>query len=207
MPVVPRIAMGNNAVFGFPPQMLTKLRYCESYALVSTSGSIAKQVMYVNSTFDPDNTGGGHQPLYRDTYASLYDQYAVVAATIKVTFSTLATTTGVHVGVLIDDDSSTSSTFSTLCEQNLGKHALLAPATGALSNKTIVLKWNCKKHLGIDPFTSQTYKTSVGSNPLEIASFLLWASPADGSTTTTTQVYIELVQEVLWTELTTPTQS
>lgn len=207
MPVVPRIALGNNLMFGFPSRILTKLRYVDTYALVSTSGTVAKQVLYLNSTFDPDNTGTGHQPLYRDTYAAVYDEYAVVSTKAIIDFQSLATGTGLSCGAVIDDDNSTSSTVTTLMEQNNGKHMLLPPLLGSLSNRTITINWDCEKHLGINPYTSSEYKTPVGSNPTVLASLLLWSAPADGSSTTTNQVQVTLEQTVLWTELSTPTQS
>lgn len=207
MPVVPRIALGSSTVYGFPPTLLTKLRYVDTYALISTAGAIAKQVMYLNSTFDPDNSGTGHQPLYRDTYAAIYDQYAVVSCRAIVQFQSLAASTGMVIGAVIDDDNVSSSTPTVLMEQNLGKHMLLPPFTGSISNRTIVISWNCKRHLGIDPFTSQTYKSAVGSNPSEIASLIIWSVPADGSSTATSQVQVTLEMEVLFTELQTPSSS
>lgn len=207
MPVVPRIALGNRMIYGFPPTLLTKLRYVDTYALVSSSGALAKQIMYLNSTFDPDNSGVGHQPLYRDTYAAIYDQYAVVSTKATVQFQSLATGTSMVVGMVIDDDNTPSTSPTTLMEQNLGKHTLLPPLNGSLSNRTLTISWNAKKHLGIDPFVSQTYKTAVGSNPSEIASLAIWSIPADGTSTATCQVQVTLEMEVLFTELTTPTSS
>jgi len=207
MPVVPRIAMGANTIYGFPPTLLTKLRYVDTYALISTAGAIAKQVMYLNSTFDPDNSGSGHQPLYRDTYAAIYDQYAVVSCKATIQYQSLAATTGMVIGAVIDDDNSSSSTPTVLMEQNNGKHLLLPPFTGSISNRTLTIPWSCKKHLGIDPFTSQTYKTAVGSNPSEVASLIIWSVPADGSSTATVQVQVTLEMEVLFTELQTPSSS
>jgi len=204
---IPRIAMGNNLAFGFPPKLLTKLRYADTYAMVSTAGTIAKQVMNINSIFDPDSTGVGHQPLYRDTYAAIYDQYAVVSATIKATYVSLASTSGVHAGLVLDDDSSVSNTITTLMEQNLGVNTLLSTSSGALSVRTLTGNFNCKRDLGIDPYASETYKTAVGSNPTEDYCALVWMVPADGSSTVTNQVVVEIEYTVLWTELSTPTSS
>jgi len=174
--------------------------------LVSVSGSIGKQVIYLNSTYDPDNTGTGHQPLYRDTYAAIYDQYAVVSATLTVTFVINAAQACI-VGAVVEDDNTTSSSVTTLMEQNLGEHRLVPMATGSPNTHTFTVKWDCKRDLGIDPYASESYKTAVGSNPTEVASMLLYAVPADGAASTTTFANITLEQVVLWTELTTPTGS
>lgn len=193
--------------YGFPTTLLTKLRYVDTYALISTAGAIAKQVLYLNSTFDPDNSGTGHQPLYRDTYAAIYDQYSVVSTKTTIQYQSLAASTGMVCGAVIDDDNSTSSTPTVLMEQNRGKHMLLPPFTGSISNRTIVIDWDCKRDLGIDPYTTQTYKTAVGSNPSEVAALLIWSVPADGSATATVQVQVTMEFTVYWTELQTPSSS
>jgi len=194
-------------IFGFPTKLVTKLRYCDIHQLTSTAGSIGKQLYNINSTFDPDQTGTGHQPMYRDTYAGIYDQYAVVSAKITVIFISNAATSAMLVGTVVDDDSSTSSTFQTLCEQSTGEHYLIPNSTGSLNNHKFVINWSAKNHLGIDPYASETYKTAVASNPTEISTLLCWAYPADGSSTTSTTIFVEVEQTVLWTELATPVQS
>ncbi len=207
MPVVPRIALGNQLMFGFPSQLLTKLRYVDTYALVSTSGSVAKQVNCCNGIYDPDLTGVGHQPLYRDTFAAIYDQYAVVSTKIKATFNNLYDSTSFHAGIVMDDDGTTSSSPTTLMEMNLGKNVLLPPKSGSLSSRTLSIVFDAKRHLGIDPYTSETYKTAVTTNPTEQSTVLFWASPGDGAATGTVQVNVEMEFLVLFTELATPTGS
>lgn len=201
--VVPRFTKLGKQIYGFPPTLLTRLRYCDSYIITSTTGAVGKQVMLVNSIFDPDSTGVGHQPLYRDTYASLYDQYAVVSAKVKLTFITNGATAPMIVGALIDDDTTTSTTYYVLMEQSKGKHMALAGATGSLSRDHMTLEWNCREQLGIDPFTSETYKSAVGSNPTEQQSLLIWASTLDGLSTANVSVLLEIDFEVYFTELAT----
>jgi hypothetical protein len=163
--------------------------------------------MLINSAFDPDSTGTGHQPLYYDTYSSVYDQYAVISAKIKVTFLSNATTSGMIFGGVVDDDTSSSSTYQTLCEQTTSTHMMLSNATGSDSRRTITINWNAKDHLGIDPYASETYKTAVGVNPTETSTLIIFAKPADGSSTTTSLVFVDLEQTILFTELSTPVQS
>lgn len=203
---VARMVVGNAVPLGFPPKLLSKLRYVDSYSLISTVGSTAKQNMILNSTFDPDQSGTGHQPLYRDTFAAVYDQYAVVQCDVVAKFINTASVP-VTVGCVYDDDSTSSSTVNTLCEQTTGQHTILPALTGSLSSSTFRYHWDCETMLGIDPYASQTYKTAVGSNPGESADFLMWASPSDGSSTTTVILHVEMIFTVLWTELQTPVQS
>jgi hypothetical protein len=203
---VATMSVRGNQLLGFPPKLLAKVRYVDSYALTSTVGSVSKQVMILNSTFDPDNTGSGHQPLYRDTFAGLYDQYAVTQCDVVVKFVNTSATP-ITVGCVYDDDNSTSGTVNTLCEQTTGQHTIVPALTGSLSSTTFRYHWDCETMLGIDPYASETYKTAVGSNPSESADFLLWASATDGASTGSVVVHVEMVFTVLWTELTTPTQS
>lgn len=204
-PGVATLATNRGLPTGFPDKILSKLRYVDLMTLTSTVGSIGKNAFRWNSTFDPDATGTGHQPLYRDTFSSVYDQYAVISATARVKFINPGTNP-MRVGVLTDDDFTSSTTVDTLCEQNHGQHVLLPPMLGSLSSHTFTISWDCKQILGIDPFSSETYKTAVGSNPSEESYLHVWASdPLAG--TTSVYVEVELVQIVLWTELGTPVQS
>lgn len=204
--MVPRIALGSSLVFGFPNKLLTRLRYCDTIPLSSSVGSLAKQIFYINSTFDPDNTGTGHQPLYRDTYAGIYDQYAVVSAVFRCT---IVNQMGVPLmcGLVLDDDASTSTNYNTLAEQNNASMRLVPALTGSISSTRFVFNWECQKHLGIDPYASQTYKTGVGSNPTEVSTMVVWGQPVDLATTGTFYIHVEIDQTVLFTELTTPTQN
>jgi len=203
---VPRITGLTGLVYGFPMQLLTRLRYCDTNPLVSTLGGQAKYVLRLNSTFDPDLTSAGHQPLYRDTYAAIYDHYAVISTRVEVTFVNTGSVPLIC-GCLVEDDSSSSTTTSVLMEQTTGQHKLVPAQAGSLSSHTFVHEWICKRDLGIDPFASETYKTAVGLNPSEDADFVMWAQPVDLASSTTTYITYEMEQTVLWTELTTPTQS
>lgn len=203
---IPTLAMGRQLQFGFPKQMLTQLRYYDTYAMTVTTGSLGKQVMRWNSTFDPDSTGVGHQPLYRDTFAGIYDHYAVVSAKANVKIVNTSTVPLIC-GVATDDDASSAGSVSVLCEQTTGQHCLLPPVSGSLSSVTFNPTWSCKADLGIDPYSSEEYKTSVAANPTEESYLHVWATVTDGSSSTSVIVAVEMVYTVLWTELQTPSSS
>ncbi len=203
----PPVVKYTPAVFGFPDRLLTKLRYGAVYNMVSTVGSLGTWQFRWNSTFDPDFTNAGHQPLYRDTYAGIYDHYAVTRAKATIRFDNGNAAIPFVVGCLTDDDSTMSGSFNTLIEQSHGQSATLTSLSGSHSSQVFTATWDCREVLNIDPFTDSTYKTAVGSNPSEESYLDLWSIPFDGSSTATIQAYVVLEQEVLWTELTTPVQS
>lgn len=204
---IPRIVgPSGNIPLGFPAKLLTRIRYHDTEVLASTTGSIAKYYYRLNSTFDPDVTGAGHQPMFRDTFASIYDHYSVVSTKVTVKFANTSTVS-YHTGVLIDDDGSTSTNIDTLCEDTQGQTEMLPPLSGSLSSHTYHVRWDCEKYLGINPFASETYKTATGSNPAEESQLAIWAVPTDGSSSASVVVTVMLEYTVLWTELASPSQS
>ena len=76
-------------IFGFPDEFITTIRYVDVYTLTSASNGIAKQYMRMNSLFDPDQTGTGHQPYYFDQFAALYNRYTVLGSKLTAEFSLL----------------------------------------------------------------------------------------------------------------------
>lgn len=65
-----------------------KLTYADNYLHnIACNGSASTaQVFRMNSIFDPDVTGTGHQPVMRDLWASQYDYYTVIQADYKLRF-------------------------------------------------------------------------------------------------------------------------
>ena len=194
--------------YGFPDRIVTRLRYDNAGAMTTTSGSIAKQVWAMNSCFDPDVTGGGHQPLYFDQFSTIYDQYAVIKSKVIVRMSQdAAAAVPVVAGIVGDDDGSTSTTFATLMEKSHGTSRILGLGGGGHDQVLFKAKFDCRKHLTIDPFTSESYKTSIGSNPTEAYDVLQWGLSIDGTTTQTWHYIVEIHYTVLFTELKDVSQS
>lgn len=67
-----------------PDRMVTKLSYYQVITLTGGAG-IQDQVFSLNCLYDPDISGGGHQPRGFDQWASFYARYRVVAVSARVT--------------------------------------------------------------------------------------------------------------------------
>ena len=71
------------SITGFPDQMVCKLKYNTVISMVNVSGHGSYR-MNLNSLYDPDDTGSGHQPMGFDQYAAIYQDYEVRASSIYV---------------------------------------------------------------------------------------------------------------------------
>jgi len=60
------------------------LRYVQDFTLDPSGSTSAINKFAVNSLYDPDQSGSGHQPMFRDNYAAIYGTYRVNYATITV---------------------------------------------------------------------------------------------------------------------------
>lgn len=69
----------------FPSTYYCKARYCHTSILsVGTAGIYGpEQVFRLNSLYDPDFTGSGHQPYGRDQLALIYNKYCVYGALLE----------------------------------------------------------------------------------------------------------------------------
>lgn len=75
--------------FGFPTKIITILRYIDLYGVTSTAGGVANQIFSMNSAFDPDVSGVGHQPLYYDRYTAIYNNYRVLGSRLTAEISSV----------------------------------------------------------------------------------------------------------------------
>jgi len=192
-------------VFGFPNTIITKLRYCDTFNLASTAGSVVAQLFAANGIFDPDISGIGHQPMYRDNFASIYDQYVVLGSKIKVTFSNTGANAAI-VGINGDDDSSGSATLATKLEQNNSLWRQIGALGSGLDTCTITNNFEPLRDFGIAAKDDGSSSTPVGSNPNELWVFQTFMA-ANNSATLTVQCTVEIEYTVKFTELQTPVQN
>jgi len=176
-----------------PTQQTVSLRYIEGIDLApGGAGAPAKYVWRCNGAYDPNMSGVGHQPLFWDTYAGMYNHYVVTGAKIKahVWGENAATTYGSMVGIKIDDDGATSSNIGTMMELKdpyftVKMMRTNAGASGAQA--TLTSRFSAKKFFGLT--NPKDDRSNVGAltstNPNEGAFWVLIWQHIDASTTFT----------------------
>jgi hypothetical protein len=83
-----------------------------------------ENVWRLNSPFDPDLTGGTHQPYGYDQMAALYAKYVVHSVRIKLVASTAAASVTAAIGITVQPPTSTQvltgMALSDIIEKNMG---------------------------------------------------------------------------------------
>lgn len=182
-------------IFGFPNAILTTMRYCTSVALVASAGASAIHVFSANSIFDPDVTGVGHQPMYRDQYAALYENYVVLGSKISVEFVNHNTGSGAVVSISGDNDTTIVSAVDTRTEQSNAISAAMAPA----SKNTLFMNYSPEKHLGTAD--TDTGITATGSSPTNQWYYGIAACHIDSTSSLTVYARVIIEYTVKFTEL------
>lgn len=121
------------------------MTYHEEVGLTCTSGIYQVHEFNLTNLYDPDYSGTGHQPYFRDQWAALYNKYQVISAKVTVQFRQIATNNVPHnCFVILDRDASISNNLDTRMERTrgVGNATLLANSNNV---KTITQFYSAKK--------------------------------------------------------------
>lgn len=167
--------------YGFPNSIITKLRYHDIFVYNSTTGAPAPLILRANGLFDPDYSNTGHQPLFRDNYASIYDYYVVLGSKVTVTFQSNSATSPFICGIVTSDTPTISTTLDTLCEQNNAVHTVIGNMSAP--NKTLFMTYSPLENIGAVGEDDLSMLTAVGNDPSVVQYFGVWVATADATTT------------------------
>lgn len=198
---------------GFPATTTCKLVYSD-YFSVNVTATPTIYSIRANGLYDPNQTSTGHQPMFFDTYASIYDHYVVTAADIKATFYPEEITNGTSqfgtvVGIKLDDDNSISPVTSMvhLIEQPNKLFHWKLMRSGALYDKNITSvkhNYNPVSFFGIKDIkdNQDTLGAATTTNPVEEAYFnIVVGTPTDGVDLPAIPVLIKVTYTVQFSEL------
>jgi len=168
------IPLGKND-YGFPDKFKTKLRYCESGYWSAAAGGSQSNTFRMNSVYDPNLSGIGHQPMYHDTLALIYGKYRVTKAVITVKFASSSppALTAVNygptcVGLVCSNSSSfVSTSVDQRMEQNDNSTKILQPKGGGNEVVTCRQTFYPGRDLG-NGAIDDSGAGSFGNNPAQV---------------------------------------
>lgn len=183
---------------GIADRALIKLRYRDNYTLTTAGpGAFVQRAWRLNSIYDPDFTGTGHQPLCYDQWQVFYKNYRVYKT--EVTYS-LANeeNEAVQIGFVVQPDDSGVSGDDASFEQPHVYSKILGSEQG--QNRAIIKR--TIHHPRIIGQTSLQYKanentySAFGTNPNTSVFGVLFANSIDNSTLPNVAVNVTMVFHV-----------
>jgi hypothetical protein len=178
-----------------PPSVRVELPYVENLVLVP-GVAFAENQFNLNSIFDPDRTGVGHQPLGYDQWSGFYSRYRVLGVRAIVHFQNISTD-GARV-TIAGTNSTTALTTLSAAEQPFSQNKMIGGlngnSTGWLSydySIPRVVGRSMTSYLGSD-----NNAAVFGSNPAEVAILHLFVYNLTGGVVNV-QAEVKLLYDVI----------
>lgn len=185
--------------FGFPPKIQVKHRYQEINAIVTAAGGGSGSYQFrANGMYDPNVTGTGHQPLYFDQLAAVYDHFTVLKSYLKLTLSTPSADTQQVVVFLNDDSTIVSTSMATLMEQSSAKYIQFNVNSGPV---VLYIGFNAYKTYGGSILGNDNLQGTAAADPTEQTVYSIVGNAVDISKATNINFNAEIVYTAVWDEI------
>lgn len=187
---------------GFPEKMIMSHKYYDQIQMTSVSGETKNYVFKTNDLYDPNSTGGGHQPQGFDDMASLYDRYTVIGAKIQLLVLQSPTTTiNGTFGVFIDNSATWNgqSPYDTGEQSNHGRYGLIPNVQ--IAPFKIMAKWSAKKAFGGTIMSNSALSGSSTGSPVTSQYFSMTYQPFDQASAGSVQVAVKITYIAIWSNL------
>jgi len=179
-------------VFGFPDRYECSLKYVEEVTFSGT-GTTTNQVMRLNSLFDPNFTGVGHQPKYYDQLAAVYGTYIVLSTDFKVKLSN-ANSNSVRYAIAVSDSAQSVTGVQDLSESKRSVSGFLGLNSGYRSVVEHTGSINMATLHGDKYVDAQdNLQATVAANPQDPA--YLTIAVADANLTAAVSVFCEITMD------------
>lgn len=199
----------------FLPVLFKKMTYSETHKFtVGTSGLFSGIQRYkVNSLFDPDETGGGHQPAGFDILTQIYNRYKVNH--VKITMKVMdPSQDGIAVGWMLTNPSNGSDsigggTIGDIKEKQQSGVVFVNNTGSQIRTKVISLPMHTiagvtKLQFKADP---DNYTGSAIGDPGNVCKIQFAAADINGGSSATVSVNIQLEFYTMWYQRKTLAQS
>lgn len=168
--------------------------------LTSGAAGSAGGYMYAcNGMWDPNITGGGHQPMGFDTAMAFYEHYTVTDAKYSIRFFNKSVTP-MAIGAYLSPDPTILTNPQQINENGMIKQKWIGNVNGG-GVSTINFSVNMNKYFGKNAFNEDDYRGDAASNPAELVYLILFAySPDLAASSTTVPFEIDIKFRAKFTE-------
>jgi hypothetical protein len=183
-----------------PDRFVTHMKYSTLVTLTTSGiGIPAYWAFRMNSIFDPDLSGTGHQPLSHDEFTPFYTKYTVTGMSYVVTFSNQSTTESVDVVVVQRPNSNATTVIDTAMESAFSQKGVIGPEVGGNAIRVFRGNASIAKVRGVPAFkvlNDNDYSALIGANPVTVPTLQIFAMDQPGTVVTTIYARVELTYHV-----------
>lgn len=162
------------------------MKYAEGVAL-SLGGSVSIiQRMNLNSCYDPNQSGIGHQPYSWDQYTQMYNRYRVIGCHYRIGMASSSGSGAFQLATLPSNETVTPSTISEARENPRCRYILqgagapIRMLTGYVSIPSLVGRTKAQY------MADDRYQALTTASPNELAILNIYGGPLQDSTSTDT---------------------
>jgi len=189
-----------SGMVGPPDRLRITLKYSQIVTHTGSPGP-AGQVFAVNSCFDPDVSGTGHQPSFYDWLTAAYNRYCVLGCSAIIEVDN-ESTIALNLAAIYSDSDVSAQSVQFLAEANRAKSVLVGPA-GSVNTKRVIMPAiaisTIMGQLSIEP-DSNMYAT-VGVNPTDVAFLIYKVQSSDLTTNVTARIKTTILMDVVMKDL------
>lgn len=188
----------NKALQPFAQRYITKMKYCEAVNIASTGPQVYR--WNLNSVFDPNRSGTGHQPYGHDSLTPIYNRYRVISCSYVISG---VDTAGryIQIAALPANEEATISslTVSEIRENPRARYITQAPNASLKMLKGYVSLPSLMGRNKAQYMADDRFQATAGSSPSEAAVLNVFAQDlADGLNTINTTLNLTLTYTVEW---------
>lgn len=197
-----RVPKFGSALFPLQPAVCTKHRFVTYVSLDPTTTPVANYYR-CNGMYDPDLTGGGHQPMYYDEMYALYAHHTVIGSKITVTAQGGITSLGSLPIMFIarDVDTTVPTDLGDIVEQTNSKVKWRQMKVDGTMTK-VTNTWSIYKDCSVkDPMDARNDWGAVGNtNPLKQYFFHVGYGALDASDVSGIKIIVQIDYTCIWTD-------
>lgn len=191
----------NNALQPIPQRYIAKHKYVANV----TTDANGNYTFNLNSTFDPDRTGGGHQPYGRDQLAALYNRYRVISASWRIFAQN--STVPIQVAAIATNEVTTYTNMGSIVEAPRSKFIIQMPGAAATVLKGHVSLPSLVGRSRVEYMGSDRYQADVNADPTEQCILSVFAADSSGAYLVGQKLFVEIMYCVEWFDVRTLAQS
>lgn len=180
----------NRALQPFAQRYIAKMKYSEQLKVTGpTGGGLANFRFNLNSIFDPNRSGIGHQPYGYDQLSGLYNRYRVIKCSYVISGINNAAdgdSYSIIAAVASNDAINVTGGLAEVIENPRAKFVTQAPQAPLRMLKGSVYLPSLVGRNKTQYMADDRYQATFGSDPNELAILNIFAGAIDGETQTNT---------------------